>query len=124
MLVGAQCSINLPSTHFLQTPDVRLTVLLNPILVLAKSLVESAPLRIVTDCDSWGKGEVEAGLLQGHLCPKAHVFKMGLILRAGQSDVMREKNAANSMLVSTNGISSKQELDLVFSTILGGNSNS
>jgi hypothetical protein len=49
---------------------------------------------------------------------------VGFVLGAGKTDVVREKDAADCMLVSTDGISSKQKFNLVLSTIFSGDGDS
>lgn len=81
-----------------------MSIFFDVVILLSHGLVESAPLRVVAHSDSWRKGVVETYFFESFFCPKTYVLEIALVMGAGESDVVREEDGADGMLVSVDCI--------------------
>ena len=82
-------------------------------MLLAHGLVIPAPLRVVADCNGGCESIVKAISFQTVGCPVSGVVKVLAVMAAGHSNIVREENTSSNVLITVDGISSKEGFDFV-----------
>lgn len=93
------------SWYILKTFNKGFPVLLNKSILLTQTLIISAPLWIMRNCQTWCKYKIKSCFLDSFLCPKSGILKVTSIVGTRQSNIMREKYISDCMLVTMDCIS-------------------
>ena len=72
----------------------------------------------MADCNCGDIGVVETSFLHAHPGPVSHILEVALVVGARGTDIVREENCANGMLIPMDGISGSQKLDFILSPVL------
>lgn len=119
-----QNSIDFVVIYILDAFNKWLTVLKDELVLLAHRFVESAPLRVMTDTDTWGEGKVKAHFFHTLFSPISKILKVLLVMRARKSNIVWKYYITQNMLISMVGIRTEQKLDFILLFICGRNLNS
>lgn len=104
MFGATEYSVYLIIAYVLQAFNVWMSIFFDVVILLSHGLVEPAPLRVMTDSDSWRKGVVETYFFESFFCPETYILEVALVVGAGESDVVRKEDGADGMLISVDCI--------------------